>query len=142
MTGMGFFSRPSKDADPDASGRRRKAKHDVLFIAVILLLVSVASLLLFLFRKAGDLVVVTVNGQLWGEYPLDEDRIVENKNGDNCNVLVIENGRAYVKQASCPDGICSARRPIGNDGESIICLPNRVVVEVRIGDQDRSRAAS
>ena len=53
------------------------------------------------------------------------------------NILVIENGKAYVNQASCPDGICSSHRPIGNDGESIICLPNKVVVEIRTSDKNR-----
>ena len=108
-----------------------KIRNDMLLIAAILLLVSVAALMLLLTRRAGDTVVVTVNGQPWGEYSLSEDRTVEIRNGDGYNILIIEGGRAYVQQASCPDGICASHRPIEHDGESIICLPNKVVVEIR-----------
>lgn len=134
---MRFSICKPKDAKSDAGSGKRKIKNDIIFVAVILIVVSAASLMLFLFRKAGDTVVVTVNGQLWGEYPLGEDRTVEIRSGDSYNILVIENGKAYVKQASCPDGICSSHRPIGNDGESIICLPNKVVVEIRTSDKNR-----
>ncbi|MBQ8331015.1 MAG: NusG domain II-containing protein [Clostridia bacterium] len=99
------------------------------------MLLSVAALALLLFRTMGDTVVITVDGRFFGEYSLEEDRVVEIRNGDGYNVLVIEEGKASVKRASCPDGICSSHRPIEHNGESIICLPNRVVVEIRTRSQ-------
>ena len=122
---------------PGASRAGRKAKNDILFISVLLILISVTALVMVLSRKTGDMVVVTVNGQPWGEYSLNEDRTVEIRNGDGYNLLIIEGGKAYVKQASCPDGICSSHRPIEYDGESIICLPNKVVVEIRTENKNR-----
>lgn len=119
-----------KSAVP-ASSEGRRVKNDIILIAVLLSLAALAALALLLFRSEGDTVAVTVDGVLWGEYALNEDRVVEIRQGDALNLLVIENGRAYVREASCPDGICSAHRPIQYDGESIICLPNRVVVEIR-----------
>ena len=44
--------------------------------------------------------------------------------------MVISDGKVRVDLADCPDGICVAHRPIFRDGESIVCLPNRVVVTV------------
>ena len=46
------------------------------------------------------------------------------------NRLVIKDGKAWVEEASCPDGICAAHKPIHREGESIVCLPNKVVVTV------------
>lgn len=112
-----------------------KIRNDIIFIVTILLIVSIAGFSLLLSQKTGDTVTVTVNGQTWGEYSLHEDRSVEIKNGDGYNLLVIENGGAYVKHANCSDGICSLHRPISHSGESIICLPNKVVVEVHAQDQ-------
>lgn len=112
-----------------------KKRNDIVLVALLLLSVTVASLILFLSRTEGDTVTVTLDGQPFGEYSLHEDRIVEIRNGEGYNILVIEGGKAYVKKASCPDGICSSHRPIGNSGESIICLPNRVVIEVRSADR-------
>lgn len=111
-------------------GDGRKIKNDVIFIAAILILAALAALLLFISRSEGDRVTVTVDGKLFGEYPLSEDRTVEIKQGEHYNVLIIEDGYARIERASCPDGICSSHRPVKHDGESIICLPNKVVIEV------------
>ena len=119
-----------------ASNGKRKLRNDIILISAILFIVLTAALGLFLFRKAGDTVTVTVDGRLFGEYSLSENRTVEIKNGNGYNLLVIEDGKAYVKEASCPDGICSSHRPVSSDGESIICLPNKVVVEIHAKSQN------
>ena len=124
-----------KEPTPVASGVRRKTRNDIIFIVVLLTIISLAALAMFLFRTVGDTVVVTVDGKVWGEYSLNENREVEIRNGDGYNLLVIEDGKAYVKYASCPDGICSSHRPIKHNGASIICLPNKVVIEVSTQNQ-------
>ena len=120
--------------NPTTTVRRR---HDILFIAVLLFLCAIAALGLYVFRKPGDIVTVSVNGQHYGEYLLSEDRIVEIVSDGGYNRLVIEDGYAHVEEASCPDGICSSHRPISHDGESIICLPNKVVVEIHRQEQNQ-----
>ena len=108
-----------------------KVKNDIIFITVLLALIAVLGAVYIFSRGEGDTVTVTVGGELYGEYPLSEDRTVEIKNGEAVNTLIIEGGRARVEHASCPDGVCVAHKPISRDGESIICLPNEVVVTVR-----------
>ncbi len=122
---------------PTTENSRQKTKNDVRLIVTLLLLLAVATLALLLFRTEGDSVTVTVDGKLWGEFSLLEDRVVEIKNGDDYNRLIIRDGKAYVEYASCPDGICAAHRPVSYGGESIICLPNKVVIEVHTADNDR-----
>lgn len=128
---MNFFSKKEKEAPTPVIKTGRRVKNDIVLIVSLLVLISIAALALFLFRAAGDTVVVTVDGKTFGTYSLREDRTVEIRSGEGYNLLVIEGGHAYVKEASCPDGICSSHRPVSHDGESIICLPNRVVVEIR-----------
>ena len=103
----------------------RSHRNDVLFIAVLLL------------RGEGDSVTVTVDGKLYGTYPLHTDLILPihtGKNGEQENLLVIRDGVALVESASCPDGICAAHKPISREGESIVCLPHRVVITVHTID--------
>ncbi|HHW45603.1 MAG TPA: NusG domain II-containing protein [Clostridiales bacterium] len=104
-------------------------KADIAAAAAILL----AAWLIFAFTlpksKPGNTVLVTVDKQEYGRYPLSEDRTVEIK-GIGTNLLVIENGSAYVKSADCPDKICVNHKPISESGEAIVCLPNKVVVEI------------
>lgn len=108
-------------------------RNDIIFIAAILLVAAVGLLYLFVFRSGGDTVKVTVDGELYGVYSLSEnitEDILTGEDGSNLNRLIIRDGKAYMETASCPDGICVSHRPIFRNGESIVCLPNKVVVTV------------
>ena len=78
-----------------------------------------------------------MDGAFFGEYSLSSDREVEIRSKNGTNRLVIKDGRASVSEASCPDGICSSHRPVSRVGESIVCLPNKVVVTVAGEKEDK-----
>lgn len=110
-----------------------KIKNDIIFIGVLLLIFALAGGTLLLFREEGSSVEVKIDGELYGVYSLSKDQRIEirtGENGEEYNVLVIKDGRAYVESASCPDGICASHRPISYKGASIICLPNKVVIAI------------
>lgn len=74
---------------------------------------------------------ITVNGSLMGTYSLwEEQEIAIGKT----NVLVISDGKAWMRSADCPDQICVRQKAVSKKGETIICLPNKVVVEVTEGE--------
>jgi hypothetical protein len=115
----------------------RKNRNDVLFIAVLLLIVVLAGVAFFFLRGEGDSVTVSVDGKHYGTYPLRTDltlSIRTGEEGDQENLLVIRDGKALVESATCPDGICAAHKPISREGESIVCLPHRVVITVHTTD--------
>lgn len=113
-----------------------KVKNDIIFIAALLLILSVIGAFLLIFRQEGNSVKVTVGGELFDTYSLDKDRTVEIKTENGYNILVIEGGRAYIREASCHGGICSSHRPIKYAGEFIICLLNEVVVSIEGEETD------
>lgn len=47
------------------------------------------------------------------------------------NIIVIDDGHADVIAADCPDKICVNTNPVSEIGNSIVCMPNRVVVSIR-----------
>lgn len=117
---------------------KKRFRNDLLLIAALALVCILGSVYLFVFRQTGDMVQITIDGELYGTYSLSEDRVEEirtGENGSHHNRLVIRDGKAVMESASCPDGICVAHRPIFRVGESIVCLPNRVVITV-IGAED------
>ncbi|MBO5648589.1 MAG: NusG domain II-containing protein [Clostridia bacterium] len=119
-----------KEALKTAKSHRRA---DVLLIAALLLASAIGLLYLYVFEDSGDMVRVTVDGVLYGVYSLSQPTVEEihsGADGDQRNRLIIRDGKAYIEAASCPDGICVAHSPICRNGESIVCLPNRVVVTV------------
>ena len=120
---------------PSATGGGRKFRNDLIFIAVLLVLVILAGLAFLLLRGEGDTVTVTVDGRVYGTYPLSEDLTLDIRTGgegEELNRLIIRGGEAFVETATCPDGICAAHKPISRDGESIVCLPHKVVITVRV----------
>ena len=114
---------------------KKKTKNDIIFIAVLLICAAVGIIYLYVFRGSGDTVKVTVDGETYGVYSLAEN-ITEDIHSENggLNRLVIKDGKAYVESATCPDGICVAHPPVFRDGESIVCLPNKVVVTVTVNN--------
>ncbi|MCR5580761.1 MAG: NusG domain II-containing protein [Pseudobutyrivibrio sp.] len=115
-------------------------KNDVYLIIIILLVTAVA-VVAMQFRQHKDTntsptAVVTVDGEVYGTYPLNEDRTerIELEDG-SYNILSIHDGYAEIIEASCPDQICVNHMHIHYKGETIVCLPNRVVVEIINGEE-------
>lgn len=107
------------------------SKKDIIIIGTIV----VAGILLYvgaLFTKSnGNTVVIYVDGKEYAEYSLEKDgKYIIDRDGVK-NVVVIEDGVVKMESASCDNQICVKHKCISKDGESIICLPNKVVVEVR-----------
>lgn len=106
-------------------------------IPIIILTILLASVLYFaLSGGRADEVKVSVNGKVMGEYSLDTDRSIE-INGTN--TLMIKDGKAFMLEANCPDKLCIKQGDIDKNGGSIICLPNKVVIETEIGADAVSR---
>ena len=66
-------------------------------------------------------------GEEYGTYSLSEDQTIEI---NDTNVCEIQNGEVNMKEADCPDQLCIHQGPIHIQGETIVCLPNRVVLEI------------
>lgn len=104
-------------------------KNDFVLV-ILILVIAFASLFVILFnRTPGALVHVSVGGREMGVYSLNED--AEYVLNGGTNILVIENGFAYMKSADCPDGTCVKTGRISYTGQRIVCLPNKVLVEIR-----------
>ena len=72
-----------------------------------------------------------MDNELYGTYSLWEEQ--EIAVGDT-NICSIQNGEVRMISADCPDQICVHSNPIFKKGESIICMPNRVVLEITEGE--------
>ncbi len=110
-------------------------KNDFIIMGCIL----IAALIIFLLYRlafaggtGGNCVAVSVNDGIdfYEEYPLDEDAKIVIPSAIGTNTLLIEAGSVDMIFADCPDKICVNHRPISADGESIICLPAKIVVTI------------
>ncbi|MBQ8280111.1 MAG: NusG domain II-containing protein [Roseburia sp.] len=117
---------------------QNKKKNDIILIGAILVLALAAYLGISLFQGATTHdaeAVVTIDGEEYGRFPLDTDIVEKIELPDGSyNVLVIKDGKADVTEASCPDGICVNHRAVSKQNQSITCLPNKLVVEIKNGE--------
>lgn len=110
-----------------------KTKNDIILVAVIITIAAIALLLVNLTRQEGAFAVIKIDGTETERYPLSQSTTVEiltGKDDEFSNTLVIENGKAYISGANCPDKICAGHKAISYDGETIVCLPHKLVVEI------------
>ena len=111
-------------------------KNDFYLIGGLLLVFLLILLITAVTRKTGYAVQVSVDGVVKETFPLSEDTTFTIDGYDGgVNVLVIQDGKAFLKDTSCPDHLCEKMGKISSVGQSVICLPNRVVVEI-IGDDE------
>lgn len=109
---------------------KRLIRNDAILIAVIAVVTVVFALVYFGMQKDGGNAHVIKNGKEIAVYSLNENMTVPITDEKNTNVLVIENGKAYISHADCPDKICVNHRPVSKTGETIVCLPAKLVVEI------------
>ena len=92
----------------------------LLLAAVILLLVINGS------RESGGVAVVRVDGVETERLPLSVNGTFPLNGGSN--ILIIQDGQAWMSEANCPDLICVRQGKIHYTGQVITCLPNRLTV--------------
>ncbi len=112
---------------------RNTAIRDIVLILAIALVGL--CLLFFNGRKTspGSSVVVEVDGKTVASYPLDTDGVFVLNGGTN--TLEIKDGKARISDADCPNMQCVRQGWISRGGQSIVCLPNKLIVTVTSSDR-------
>ena len=107
-------------------------KKDMFIIAAALLfaLALYAVSQLSLGGEASQ-VVVTIDGEEVLRRPLAVNDTYEITQEDgSVNVICVENGAVYMKEANCRDGLCIGQGKMRNAAKTIVCLPHRLVVSL------------
>ena len=115
-------------------------KGDYILI-VLLILVSVGSFFFMRIPSSGaaKTAIVKVDGQVVKEIPFTQENVgkhfvIESKYGRN--VVEMEADRVHVIEADCPDKLDVKQGYIEREGEMIVCLPNRMTIEIREDKDD------
>ena len=111
-------------------------KNDIILIGTLLGVIAVLFLVMFFVKQntVNGEAVVLIEGREYARYPLSKDRTVEIPGLLGNNVLVIEEGNAYMSSAVCPDKVCMGFGKIHYNTEMIVCLPGNIVVIIENGD--------
>ena len=77
-------------------------------------------------QRSHNTIRITVDGKEFGTYSLSKDQVIHI--GDT-NVCEIKDGKVTMIEATCPDHLCMKQHAIDSKGGTIVCLPNKVVIE-------------
>lgn len=118
---------------------KRIGKKDAILLGIVFLFLTfLFCLFTFVLPKKGNKVKIEVNKMVYGVYDLSVDQEIEimDEDGKPINKLIIKDGVADMVEAECPDLLCVHQKSISKNKESIVCLPNRVVVTVLSEETD------
>ncbi|WP_438849892.1 NusG domain II-containing protein [Enterococcus sp. AZ048] len=110
-------------------------------IILLLVLLSFAPVVVFSLNRASSSTqeaVLSVDGEKIKTFDLSDKSQTytyryEEKDGDY-NLIEVKDGRIRIKEADCGDQICVRRGWIDQSGETIVCLPHKLLIEIKSSD--------
>lgn len=111
-----------------------RKRDRLLLIILSAMAIVICAVLLIVSLNHGDAgkAVVYYKNEVIASFDLDKDTeyLIETELGTN--LLVIRDGRVFIKEADCRDKICVNTGSLGSDDDirSIICLPHKLTVRV------------
>ena len=107
-------------------------KADIVLFILILIFGGAVSLWSITANTAGDKAVVTVDGQLYGTYSLSQDQEIQVvQDEDHTNHITIKDGMVSMAYSTCKNQVCVNAGAISETRDSIVCLPNKVMIEIQ-----------
>ena len=110
-----------------------RLKRDIILVLVMLAVAMMALLIInYGVKKEGTYAVVKVDGQELYKLELDKDTTIDVAGYQGgLNRIEVKAGKVSMTEADCPDELCVKTGKISRTGETIVCLPHRVVIEIK-----------
>ena len=112
-------------------------KADIVLLIIILAVGLPLSVLSLTAGTGGDKVRISADSEVYGIYPLDEDREIEVTEDGHTNHITIKGGQVSMSYSTCLNQVCVNTGAISETKDAIVCLPNRVVVEIISSDDGK-----
>lgn len=107
-------------------------------IIITLLMFALVSFFIFRTTEYGSQVEIKIAQKLYGTYALsvDQEIIVKDVDGHTLITCYIDEGKIQVISSNCPDKICIDDGSIEKSGQTIVCLPNQIVIKIINDDSE------
>lgn len=115
-------------------------KMDIVIIAVLILLSFTPHLIFFKTSQKSsknNYAIIQVDGKIHKKIDLSNVKNNEEVNlnlPNGKNTLLIKNNSIQMKSANCNDALCVKQGNISKVGQTIICLPHKLIIEIK-GDE-------
>lgn len=102
-------------------------------LIIMLMLASFFPLLFFIHTNtSGHVAQLRVNNHLIKTFDLRKNQVFTyfNKADGDSNKIEVRDGQIAIVDANCDDQICVRKGFISKTGQTIVCLPHRLVIEI------------
>ena len=116
----------------EAAKRQQTRKKGKAAFAVLGILFFLAGFLYFFYRPGSGNAEVMQDGRVLYTFSLEreKERVIRVEYAGSYNLIEIKDGSIRVLEADCPDQICVETAPVCSTHEVIVCMPNKVIVEI------------
>ena len=109
-------------------------KNDVKLIIILLFVSIFCILILNLIKKDSSVALVYYNNEIVKEIDLNVDDKYEIKGYNGKVILEVKNNKIRVVEETSDYHLCSNQGFISKSYETIVCLPNKVVITIKSND--------
>lgn len=115
-------------------------KMDIVIIVLLLIISFTPHLIFFKTSQKGsknNYAIIKVDGKIHKKIDLSKVKKSEKVNlnlPNGKNTLLIKNNSIAMDSANCNDALCVKQGNISKVGQTIICLPHKLIIEIK-GDE-------
>ena len=111
-------------------------KADIILFFVLLIMGISLSIFSYSSGTSGEKVEVSLDGKLYGTYDLHKDQVITINENNHLNKITIKDGYVQMSYSDCKNQICVKDGKISKTNQSIVCLPNRVMIQITGGKEE------
>lgn len=121
--------------DMEMKDKYTTKKRDIVLAAVLLILGITGVLIVKYGLKSGNTADVYIDDKLVQTIDMSVDDEYTFQTDKGSNKVEVRNGAVSMKSADCPDKVCVRMGTKNRNGETITCLPHKLVIEVHGGQE-------
>jgi len=100
-------------------------------VIVILCALCLSSFLIISYQNTGEIVEIFHNDQRINQIPLHLDTELKLQGTMSELKVIIQDKKVWVQESGCPNKTCMKMGKISKSGQSIICLPNQILIAIK-----------
>lgn len=121
--------------DMEMKDKYTTKKRDIVLAAVLLILGITGVLIVKYGLKSGNTADIYIDDKLVQTIDMSVDDEYTFQTDKGSNTVEVRNGAVSMKSADCPDKVCVRMGTKNSNGETITCLPHKLVIEVHGGQE-------
>ena len=121
--------------DMEMKDKYTTKKRDIVLAAVLLILGITGVLIVKYGLKSGNTADIYIDDKLVQTIDMSVDDEYTFQTDKGSNTVEVRNGAVSMKSADCLDKVCVRMGTKNRNGETITCLPHKLVIEVHGGQE-------